>query len=163
MTAAGGTRGEVDVAIVGYGPVGATLAVLLAQAGRSVAVLERWPAPYRLPRAVHMDDHVARILQSCGVGGGLRAITEPAPLYEWRSGTGATLLRLGRAGLGPSGWPVSSMFHQPALEDLLRRRVTELGVDTRCGDEVTGVAEDTDGCGPATSSAATVPAAPSGA
>src|SRR5882672_1755299 len=51
-----------DVAIVGYGPVGQTLAILLGQRGRSVVVLEKQPAAYPLPRAVHFDDEVARIL-----------------------------------------------------------------------------------------------------
>lgn len=31
----------VDVAVVGYGPVGCALAILLAQVGRTVTVLER--------------------------------------------------------------------------------------------------------------------------
>src|SRR5213078_1815012 len=47
-----------DVAIVGYGPVGQTLAILLGQRGRSVVVLEKQPAAYPLPRAVHFDDEV---------------------------------------------------------------------------------------------------------
>ena len=38
----------VDVAIVGCGPVGATLAILLAQRGWRVVVLERWLDPYPL-------------------------------------------------------------------------------------------------------------------
>ena len=58
----------VDVAIVGYGPVGAALATLLAQQGRRVVVLERWAEPYPLPRAVHFDHEAGRILQSCGIG-----------------------------------------------------------------------------------------------
>ena len=36
-------RRRVDVTIVGYGPVGIVLAILLAQRGRTVTVLERWP------------------------------------------------------------------------------------------------------------------------
>ena len=56
-----------DVAIVGYGPVGAALAILLGQRGHRVVVLERYTEPYPLPRAVHYDHEVARILQSCGV------------------------------------------------------------------------------------------------
>ena len=39
-----------DVAIVGYGPVGAALAILLGQLGRRVVVLERYGTPYPLPR-----------------------------------------------------------------------------------------------------------------
>src|ERR1700728_4338375 len=74
-----------DVAIVGYGPVGNSLAILLAQPGRSVVVLERWPEPYPLPRAVLFDDEVGRMLQSCGIGTELRGIIEPADVYEWRN------------------------------------------------------------------------------
>ena len=51
-----------DVAIVGYGPVGAALAILLGQRGHRVVVLERYTEPYPLPRAVHYDHEVARIL-----------------------------------------------------------------------------------------------------
>ena len=43
----------VDVAIVGYGPVGALLASLLGRDGLRCAVLEREREVYRLPRAVH--------------------------------------------------------------------------------------------------------------
>ena len=56
-----------DVAIVGYGPVGALLANLLGQAGLSVAVYERDTAIYALPRAVHFDGEVMRIFQSAGL------------------------------------------------------------------------------------------------
>ena len=97
----------------GTGRSAATLAILLGQLGRSVVVLERWPEPYPLPRAVHFDDEVGRILQSCGIGDELRRITEPAEVYEWRNAAGTTLLRFGRVGDGPSGWPLSSMFNQP--------------------------------------------------
>ena len=140
MTATEPATIEADVAIVGYGPVGSTLAVLLAQLGRSVVVLERWPKPYPLPRAVHFDHEVGRIFQSCGIGAELRAISEPANIYEWRNATGTTLLRFGRIGDGPSGWPESSMFHQPALEALLDRRARQLPCTTvRRGVDVTGI------------------------
>ncbi len=61
-------------------------------------MLERWPEPYPLPRAVHFDHEVGRILQSCGIGDELRAISEPADVYEWRNAAGTTLLRFGQAG-----------------------------------------------------------------
>ncbi len=119
---------DADVAIVGCGPVGSALAIFLAQLDRSVTVIERWPEPYPLPRAVHFDHEVGRILQSCGIGDEVRAISEPADIYEWRNAAGTTLLRFGRTGDGPSGWPASSMFNQPRLEALLDRRAVELGV-----------------------------------
>jgi flavoprotein hydroxylase len=134
-----------DVAVVGYGPVGATLAILLAQQGHSVVVLERQPHPYPLPRAVHMDHEVARIVQSCGLGDDLSRISEPADLYEWRNGDGLTLLRLGRDGAGLSGWAQSLMFHQPALEALLDQQARAVGAHVRRGVEVTGLAQDDSG------------------
>ena len=135
---------DADVAVVGFGPVGSALAILLAQLGRTVTVLERWSEPYPLPRAVHFDHEVGRILQSCGIGEEVRKISEPAEIYEWRNAAGTTLLRFGHTGDGPSGWPASSMFNQPKLEALLNRRATELGVDLRRGVEVTGVAQRDD-------------------
>ena len=62
----------VDVAIVGAGPVGLVLGVQLAQRGRSAVILERQSTPYPLPRAVHSDHEVGRILQSCGIGDAVR-------------------------------------------------------------------------------------------
>ena len=138
------TTPDADVVIVGYGPVGATLAVLLAQAGHRVTIVERWDRPYPLPRAVHFDHEVGRIFQSCGIAAGLRAISEPADIYEWRNADGLTLLRLGNTGPAASGWPGSSMFHQPSLEALLAERVEALdGIEVRRGVEVTAV-EQTD-------------------
>jgi 2-polyprenyl-6-methoxyphenol hydroxylase-like FAD-dependent oxidoreductase len=135
---------DADVAIVGYGPVGNALAILLAQLGRSVVVLERWPEPYPLPRAVHFDHEVGRILQMCGIGDDIRAISEPAEVYEWRNATGTVLLRFGQKGDGPSGWPASSMFNQPMAEAALDRRARALGVDVRRGVELTSIEQHDD-------------------
>jgi len=135
-----------DVAIVGAGPVGSALAILLGQRGRRVLVLERWLEPYPLPRAVHFDHEIGRILQACGLGDALAAISEPAEIYEWRNARGDTLLRFGRIGAGASGWPESSMFNQPQLEGLLAERVAALPtVEVRRGAEVVGLADDAPG------------------
>lgn len=131
---------DTDVAVVGYGPVGSTLAILLGQLGHRVVVLERWPQPYPLPRACHFDHEVGRIFQACGVGPQLRESSEPADVYEWRNGEGTTLLRFGRAGDSPSGWPLSSMFNQPTLEEHLDARARALPTVTVArGVEVVGL------------------------
>ena len=117
------TASAADVAIVGAGPTGLALAILLAQRGRSVVVLERWPAPYALPRAVHFDHEIARVLQAAGLSGDLAGFTESAPIYEWRNAAGEILLRFGREKeSGLSGWPDSNMSHQPRLEAALEKR-----------------------------------------
>ena len=83
----------IDVAIVGYGPVGQLLAILLGERGHRVHVIERWPEPYPLPRAVHFDHEIARILQ--GVGAMDALSTEASSIYEWRNAAGDTLMRFG--------------------------------------------------------------------
>lgn len=132
-----------DVAIVGYGPVGQLLAILLGQRGLRVRVLERWPQPYPLPRAVHFDHEVARILQGAGVMGALAGRIEPASRYEWRNAAGEVLLRIGRDAEGSdSGWPESLMFCQPELERILGERALSLpSVRVDWGAEVVAVRE----------------------
>ena len=116
-----------DVAIVGYGPVGELLAILLGQRGWRVCALERWPSAYPLPRAVHFDHEIGRVLQSAGVADAVAASTEPASLYEWRNAAGDLLLRIGRdTDRSLSGWPESSMFCQPVLERILDERARTL-------------------------------------
>jgi 2-polyprenyl-6-methoxyphenol hydroxylase-like FAD-dependent oxidoreductase len=135
---------DADVAVVGCGPVGNTLAILLGQLGHRVAVLERWPKPYALPRAVHFDHEVGRIFQSSGIGDELRQICEPVEIYEWRNAAGTTLLRFGRVGDSASGWPLSSMFNQPALEALLDQRARALAsIEIDRGVEVVAIDDQT--------------------
>jgi 2-polyprenyl-6-methoxyphenol hydroxylase-like FAD-dependent oxidoreductase len=73
---------EVDVAIVGYGPVGQALAAMLRRAGHNVAAFERFNEIYRLPRAVHIDHEIMRLLQAVGLGE--RLAEEMVPLREDR-------------------------------------------------------------------------------
>jgi hypothetical protein len=70
-----------DVAIIGCGPVGALLAILLGRLNHRVVVLERHMAPYPLPRAVHSDDEIARAFAGAGVPA--VACSEQARCYEW--------------------------------------------------------------------------------
>ena len=124
--AAGGL--DAEVAVVGYGPVGRMLALLLGARGRRVIVVERQPSAYPLPRAVHFDDEIARILQSVGVApDSVPDVVGPYDdLYEWRSADRQPLLRLDWRGVGPSGWHVSNFFYQPGLEAILDAKVQAL-------------------------------------
>ncbi len=111
-----------DVAIVGYGPVGAILANLLGQAGLAVAVFERDPDVHPLPRAVHFDGETMRVFQSAGLAEAVAALARPSSKgMHFVSASGRTLLiRRGKAGPGPHGWPSNWYFHQPLLEKALR-------------------------------------------
>jgi len=135
-----------DVAIAGYGPVGEALAILLAERGWRVGVFEKQPQPYPLPRAVHFDDEVGRILQACGVADEIRGRTESADVYEWRNAAGATLLRFESKAAGLCGWPDANMFAQPELEAVLDRRVHALpNIRVTRGAEVVDLARGGDG------------------
>lgn len=136
---------SVDVAILGAGPVGRLLALLLGRHGWQVEVLERRPCPFPLPRAVHLDHESARVLQSAGLMRELAPLCEPVGQYEWRNAAGQALMVV-QAGPGVSGWPESVMFCQADLERLLARAVAELPNCHVCWDrEVDGLAERSDG------------------
>jgi 2-polyprenyl-6-methoxyphenol hydroxylase-like FAD-dependent oxidoreductase len=57
-----------DVVIIGYGPVGALMALELADADLRVAILERSREPVVLPRAVGLDGEAVRAFQRLGFG-----------------------------------------------------------------------------------------------
>lgn len=56
-----------DVAVIGYGPSGATAANMLGQLGLKVLVLERDPDVYQRARAISTDEEVLRVWQSIGL------------------------------------------------------------------------------------------------
>ena len=97
---------DVDVAIVGYGPVGQALAALLGRAGHRVTAFERFAEIYRLPRAVHLDHEIMRLLQALGLAEALADEMVPVNEYQWFGADGEPLLRFqlaepGAVGLGP--------------------------------------------------------------
>jgi 2-polyprenyl-6-methoxyphenol hydroxylase-like FAD-dependent oxidoreductase len=120
--AATGAASGCDVLVVGYGPVGQTLTILLAQLGYRVTVVERKAEPYPRPRAVHYDDEIARIFAAAGIGDEVAAVSQPSREYDWQNAAGRTLLHFDWGAAGPSGWPASNMFAQPRLEAVLAAR-----------------------------------------
>jgi 3-(3-hydroxy-phenyl)propionate hydroxylase len=117
------TAGSAPIVIVGGGPTGLTAAILLAQHGLPVTILERHRAPYPHPRAVHLDDEVHRILQQVGIAPAFARISRPgAGLRVLDAGQGV-LAEFRRSPHGPHGYPQANMFDQPDLEGLLRDRL----------------------------------------
>ncbi|KQP49223.1 bifunctional 3-(3-hydroxy-phenyl)propionate/3-hydroxycinnamic acid hydroxylase [Pseudorhodoferax sp. Leaf274] len=136
-----------DVAIVGLGPTGAVLANLLGAAGRSVLVLEKETGVFPLPRAIHFDGEVLRVLQSVGLREQVLAIARPGTQgMHFVNEAGQTLLvRGGTAALGPHGGANNYYFHQPELEAVLRAGLARHPqVDVRLGHELTGIAPHAD-------------------
>jgi 3-(3-hydroxy-phenyl)propionate hydroxylase len=129
------------VIVVGAGPAGCTAALLLADFGIPVTLLERYPQPHPLPRAVHLDDEVARVLDRVGVSEGFLARSRPGSglrLLDARHRVMAEFRRDQQA--GQHGFPQANMFHQPDLEELLLARVGQHPlISLRRGAEVTGL------------------------
>ncbi|MEM7126928.1 MAG: bifunctional 3-(3-hydroxy-phenyl)propionate/3-hydroxycinnamic acid hydroxylase [Chloroflexota bacterium] len=110
-----------DIAIVGYGPVGATLANLLGQDGWKVAVLEATKEIFPIPRAVHIDDEAQRIFQAAG----LFHLVEPSfggypPDRQYINARGKVFFETHLNRDKPYGYQSNMYFHQPTLEAGLR-------------------------------------------
>src|ERR671916_745683 len=75
-----------------------------------VVVLERQPAPYGLPRAVHLDDEALRALADAGVAEDFLRVSRPMRGLRLLDGRGRVLAEFARsASSGPHGWPQASM------------------------------------------------------
>jgi 3-(3-hydroxy-phenyl)propionate hydroxylase len=136
-----------DVLIAGGGPTGITLAVLLARRGISVIVAEKEAAIHPLPRAAHIDHEGMRILQEAGAANEVLATSRRAGCYDFLNARGQLLLRFeGADRMGPGGWPVANMIHQPSVEAALRRSLDEQSTaELHSQWEVGAFAEDADG------------------
>lgn len=114
-------RFDCDVLIAGGGPTGVTLANLLAMRGVKVIVAEKDAEIYLLPRAAHIDHECMRILQEAGVAERVLATSRRASRYDFLNARGKVLMRMeGADRIGPGGWPVANMIHQPSVEAALR-------------------------------------------
>ena len=115
---------DFDVGIIGYGPVGATLANLLGQSGLKTVALEREPSVYHLPRAVSLDGEGMRLFQTMGLAEALLPKLSVSRNIRHVSADGKLLLLIARSGTGPEGWHNAYRFYQPELETILREGVS---------------------------------------
>lgn len=112
---------NVDISIVGCGPVGATLANLLADYGHSVAIFERETEIYRAPRAIHVDDEALRVFQNIGISEKIKDGIVPFYEMQFLSAKGKVLLEIcAPSDHQPYGFALSNWFFQPTLETELR-------------------------------------------
>jgi 3-(3-hydroxy-phenyl)propionate hydroxylase len=133
-----------DVAIVGFGPVGAVAAALLGQADLRVHVSDRLAGVYEIPRAISLDHEVMRVFQQIGIVEAVQPHTEPFTDSEWFGADGRLIRRMTMvAPPHPQGYTPSLVFTQPPVERLLRERVAQLpGVTVALGTETTALAQD---------------------
>ncbi len=143
------TDEHFDVAIVGYGPVGAMAGLLLAEAGVRVAILDRTFEVVDLPRAVGLDGESVRAFQRIGLGDAVNALLQmPREKDEvvFTNSKRERLFGLAIPPKGPMGWRDTAFFDQPELEAFLRDQVQERDrIEVFPGREVTGLAQDPEG------------------
>jgi 3-(3-hydroxy-phenyl)propionate hydroxylase len=112
---------QVDVLIVGMGPVGAALAQLLNRHGTRTLVIDQAQGIFAAPRAIALDNEALRVLQMCGLeDGAFEKVAIPevrmhSPLFGQYS-------RAVTAG-SIDGHPRLVTFFQPELEQVLRDRL----------------------------------------
>ncbi|RON24809.1 3-(3-hydroxyphenyl)propionate hydroxylase [Pseudomonas brassicacearum] len=121
----------VDVLVVGYGPVGATIAALLGRYGVTTLVLDKLHEIVLMPRAIALDNEALRILQLAGLS---EDAFEKIVIPEVKMHS-PVLGQFGRANTEGciDGHPKLVTFYQPDLEQAMRGQVSRLKSVTSLG------------------------------
>lgn len=136
---------ECDVLVVGLGPVGQLLALLLGRQGVSVIAIDRAHEPHDLPRAAVIDDEVLRILQSAGVAETVLANSQVQEEVSFVTHGGRKVVLL-RPVDGTQGHPPLVSINQPAIERALVGQIESTpGVELRWLRELDRLDQDLDG------------------
>lgn len=132
---------NVDVLLVGMGPVGATAANLLGRYGLRTLVIDKATDIFMAPRAIVLDNEALRILQTAGLEDGAFAtcaiarVQMHSPLF----GRYARANTVGQIDCHPQ----LVTFHQPELERVLRARLRQYDcVQTSLGAELVDFSQD---------------------
>jgi 3-(3-hydroxy-phenyl)propionate hydroxylase len=136
----------IDVAIVGYGPVGVTLAGLLGRMGLGVAAFDKATDIYPQPRAVGFDHDAMRIFQQVGVADALLPHMAPFNDGIYYGIGGRVIRRMQRMPPPyPQGWAPGYTCDQPGVEAVLREAVARMpNVAVKLGVELTGFTQSPD-------------------
>jgi 3-(3-hydroxy-phenyl)propionate hydroxylase len=142
------SQSDHDVAIVGFGPVGAFTALLLAESGLRVAVFEASTDPVVLPRAIGLDGESVRSFQRVGRGQIISDLLQPARKNDALAFTNSKHephFAVPLPGRGLNGWRDTAFFDQPELEAQLREFVADQSnVDVFLGHEAIALEQSAD-------------------
>lgn len=121
-----GFQPEFDVAIIGLGPIGITLAGLLGDLGHRVLAIDAAAEIYDLPRAIGMDQEVMRVFQQLGITDELKPFLSDYKDSEYRTADGDTIRKFqSQKPPYPLSWPPYQTFLQPNLERVLHAKVSK--------------------------------------
>ncbi|MFK7751746.1 MAG: bifunctional 3-(3-hydroxy-phenyl)propionate/3-hydroxycinnamic acid hydroxylase [Sedimentitalea sp.] len=110
------------VVIVGAGPTGLTMGLLLAQYGVKSLILDRNSAPMDIPRAIVLDDEGARTLQCFGADQTYMQHTVEGQGAEYIDDNGVTFGKVG-SGAETYGFAKRHFINQPEMEAALHSHV----------------------------------------
>lgn len=136
---------EVQVLVVGAGPVGVSLANLLGCYGVQTLVVDRSPTVLDFPRAVGLDDEALRTFQAAGLAEDM--LTDmiqnvPMRMYTADKRCFAEILPSTRE----FGWYRRNLFSQPLGETTLRKGLARHPqVQLQLGVELVGLQQDASG------------------
>ncbi|MDX6741560.1 FAD-dependent monooxygenase [Actinocorallia sp. A-T 12471] len=140
------TPSPLPVLVVGAGPVGLTMANLLAARGVPVVLVERNATTSDEAKAISLDDESLRTLQSAGLADAVMRIVVPGTGTRYYDRKGRQLFHA----RGPEpyrlGYPFKNQFAQPELERaLLDALAPRENVTTAFSTELVDVADAEDG------------------
>lgn len=113
------SRAHSDVLVVGAGPVGMTVAILLAARGVGVTVIEKNAGTANDPKAISLDDESLRVYQQAGIEDLVLDVIVPGTGTKYYDADNLELFHGQAAVPYRSGYPFKNPFAQPDLERVL--------------------------------------------
>ena len=134
-----------QVAIVGAGPVGLTIANRLGQSGVNVIVIEKLAALIDYPRAIGIDDEALRTIQSIGLIEEVLPHTTPYHAMRFLTPKGRCFADI-QPMTDEFGWSRRNAFIQPQIDAALYRGLSRFkNVKVLFSREVHNLAQDGSG------------------
>ena len=128
---------QYDLAIIGAGPVGMTIANLVGPAGLKVLILEQLDRLIDYPRGVGMDDECLRVFQAIGLAEKVLPHTTPHQWMDFHTAKGQAFASI-RPQVEMFGWPKRNAFIQPLIDRVLFDGLSRFdNVEVRFGHEMT--------------------------
>ena len=115
---------KFDVAICGYGPVGATLSLLLAKYNYKVLIIEKNQGPCKTARAINTDGEQLRIFDQFNLAEKVISNSNQIEKVHF-SNKDLEPIQTIVTSLEDTdmGWPNQVLFYQPELESFLREKI----------------------------------------
>lgn len=133
------------VLVVGGGPAGSAVAILLAERGVAVELVEIKPVATALGSGITLQGNALRVLAQLGVWDEVAAAGYAFDSLGLRTPDGTLLAEIPDARTGGPDLPATLGMPRPDLARILLDRASALGVKIRFGTSVTTLGQDADG------------------